>query len=104
MMRRAFTWAVFVGVTVVAFLIALGLGMVLPFPWGSIIGIVCAAAIGYWAGRFVLWPLRQVERRRHDDAEPVWERCAGPCGREYLYPHLCRRHMLCGLCHPPTTG
>jgi hypothetical protein len=34
-------------------------------------------------------------------AEPVWERCTGPCGREYAYPHLCREHMLCGLCHPP---
>lgn len=31
--------------------------------------------------------------------EPVWERCVG-CGREYRYPHLCRTHGLCGLCHP----
>lgn len=32
--------------------------------------------------------------------EEVWERCEG-CGREYRFPHLCRRHHLCGLCHPP---
>lgn len=30
---------------------------------------------------------------------PVWERCAGPCGREFAHPHLCRKHMLCGICH-----
>jgi hypothetical protein len=41
----------------------------------------------------------------HDpSAEPVWERCQGPCGREYAYPHLCRAHMLCGLCHPGEEG
>lgn len=32
-----------------------------------------------------------------------WERCEG-CGREYRYPHLCRKHRLCGLCHPPIDG
>lgn len=31
----------------------------------------------------------------------LWETCAD-CGREYRYPHLCREHMLCGTCHPPT--
>lgn len=30
---------------------------------------------------------------------PTWETCVN-CRREYLYPHLCRTHMLCGLCHP----
>lgn len=30
----------------------------------------------------------------------MWERCV-KCQEEYLYPHLCRKHMLCGLCHPP---
>lgn len=30
----------------------------------------------------------------------MWEKCEG-CGREYQYPHLCRQHHLCGLCHPP---
>lgn len=29
----------------------------------------------------------------------VWERCS-QCRREYLYPHLCREHLLCGRCHP----
>ena len=34
----------------------------------------------------------------------IWETCAG-CGREYAYPHLCRTHMLCGLCnHDHRTG
>lgn len=33
-------------------------------------------------------------------AAGTYELCAGSCGREYLYPHLCRTHMLCGLCHP----
>jgi hypothetical protein len=32
--------------------------------------------------------------------DTVWEICA-ECGREFLYPHLCREHSLCGLCHPP---
>lgn len=50
----------------------------------------------------------QVEGLAQDDAEMVvalarslascWERCAS-CAREYRYPHLCREHMLCGLCH-----
>lgn len=31
--------------------------------------------------------------------EPIWELCTGPCGREYRYPYLCRKHMLCGICH-----
>jgi len=34
-----------------------------------------------------------------------WERCTS-CRREYRHPHLCREHMLCGLCHhasEPTT-
>lgn len=30
----------------------------------------------------------------------IWEKCR-QCGKEYRYPHLCREHMLCGLCHPP---
>lgn len=30
----------------------------------------------------------------------AFERCR-QCGQEYLYPHLCRTHMLCGMCHPP---
>jgi hypothetical protein len=34
-------------------------------------------------------------------AEPVWEKCQGPCNGEYEYPHLCREHLLCGYCHPP---
>lgn len=34
------------------------------------------------------------------EPDVVWERCEG-CGYEYRYPHLCRTHMLCGLCHPP---
>ena len=38
------------------------------------------------------------ERNRRP--EPKWERCV-ECGREYAYPHLCREHGLCGLCHPP---
>lgn len=29
---------------------------------------------------------------------PLYERCSG-CGGEFLYPHLCREHMLCGSCH-----
>lgn len=33
----------------------------------------------------------------------LWERCAN-CRREYRYPHLCREHMLCGLCHPRETS
>jgi len=32
-------------------------------------------------------------------SQAVWERCEG-CGHEYRYPHLCRAHHLCGLCHP----
>jgi hypothetical protein len=28
----------------------------------------------------------------------TWERCTG-CGNEFAYPHLCRQHMLCGICH-----
>lgn len=32
-------------------------------------------------------------------AKVVWERCTGSCGREYRYPYLCRKHMLCGDCH-----
>lgn len=35
-------------------------------------------------------------------SESAWETCAA-CGREYLYPHLCRKHRLCGLCHPAVT-
>jgi hypothetical protein len=31
--------------------------------------------------------------------ETVWEKCTGTCGREYRYPYLCRKHMLCGECH-----
>ncbi|HEX7173506.1 MAG TPA: hypothetical protein VF365_12980 [Candidatus Limnocylindria bacterium] len=30
----------------------------------------------------------------------LWERCT-ECKQQYRYPHLCREHMLCGLCHPP---
>lgn len=30
----------------------------------------------------------------------TWERCAG-CEKDYRFPHLCREHLLCGLCHPP---
>jgi hypothetical protein len=29
----------------------------------------------------------------------AFERCVN-CRREYLYPHICRTHSLCGLCHP----
>lgn len=29
----------------------------------------------------------------------LWETCTG-CGREYAWPHLCRAHLLCGICHP----
>jgi hypothetical protein len=39
------------------------------------------------------------------DLPPVsdkWEACKR-CGKEYAYPHLCREHMLCGVCHPPIT-
>jgi hypothetical protein len=36
-----------------------------------------------------------------DATSPIWERCEGGCGREYRFPHLCRTHRLCGLCHPP---
>jgi len=32
----------------------------------------------------------------------IWERCSG-CEQQYRYPHMCREHMLCGLCHPPVT-
>jgi uncharacterized protein (DUF983 family) len=32
-------------------------------------------------------------------ADLVWEECRN-CGREYLFPHLCRTHRLCGVCHP----
>jgi hypothetical protein len=35
-----------------------------------------------------------------DDPDAVWEACEA-CGRWYRYPHLCRAHRLCGLCHPP---
>lgn len=31
--------------------------------------------------------------------EEIWETCAG-CGRQYAFPHLCREHLLCGVCHP----
>jgi hypothetical protein len=37
------------------------------------------------------------EERAHL-AAPVWELCTG-CGWEFQYPHLCREHMLCGICH-----
>lgn len=30
----------------------------------------------------------------------LWETCTS-CGKDYRYPHLCREHLLCGLCHPP---
>jgi hypothetical protein len=32
--------------------------------------------------------------------EQIPETCTG-CGRVYAWPHLCREHRLCGLCHPP---
>jgi hypothetical protein len=32
-------------------------------------------------------------------APPVYERCGGWCGKEYLAPHICRTHALCGQCH-----
>ena len=46
-----------------------------------------------------VWATGQLQHLNRPD-EPAWERCTGPCGREYAYPHLCREHMLCGLCHP----
>ena len=33
--------------------------------------------------------------------DATWETCV-ECGWEFAYPHLCRKHMLCGMCHPPT--
>lgn len=33
------------------------------------------------------------------DHTGVYERCV-QCRREYRYPHVCREHHLCGLCHP----
>lgn len=38
------------------------------------------------------------EARAALSGEPTWETCTG-CGNEYRYPHLCRAHMLCGICH-----
>lgn len=43
--------------------------------------------------------LAALAEEREKLAAGTWERCAGPCGREYQYPHLCRTHMLCGICH-----
>lgn len=34
-----------------------------------------------------------------EQEQVIWELCTGPCGREYRYPYLCRKHMLCGICH-----
>lgn len=31
---------------------------------------------------------------------PIWEECE-QCHQEFRFPHLCRTHRLCGLCHPP---
>jgi hypothetical protein len=28
----------------------------------------------------------------------TYETCTG-CSNEFAYPHLCRQHMLCGVCH-----
>lgn len=33
------------------------------------------------------------------DEPVIWEICL-QCQREFMYPHLCRTHMLCGMCHP----
>lgn len=30
----------------------------------------------------------------------VLEECTS-CGGLFKYPHLCREHMVCGMCHPP---
>jgi hypothetical protein len=48
-------------------------------------------------------PIRVIDEDGQELASgsPFWERCEGSCGQEYAYPHLCREHMLCGLCHPP---
>ena len=31
----------------------------------------------------------------------LWETCV-ECGDDYAWPHLCRTHLLCGICHPAT--
>lgn len=51
----------------------------------------------YWLGPD---GLRYWDGEQWQEPEVVWERCEG-CGHEYRYPHLCRTHRLCGLCHPP---
>lgn len=33
-----------------------------------------------------------------DQTSPIYERCV-KCKVEYRWPHLCRKHGLCGLCH-----
>ena len=58
----------------------------------------------------VQW-VEAIDRRATDPGDPrtaarrpptttIWEKCAA-CGDQFAYPHLCREHMLCGICHPP---
>jgi hypothetical protein len=36
--------------------------------------------------------------RKRNPLTAIWERCTG-CGQEFAFPHLCREHQLCGICH-----
>lgn len=41
---------------------------------------------------------RVLAEERAKLAAGTWEPCVR-CGKEFAYPHLCRTHMLCGICH-----
>lgn len=57
------------------------------------------------------WQVRRApgaDRQKWERLEAIrevllWERCTN-CGKDYRYPHLCREHYLCGLCHPLVGG
>ena len=68
---RRFTAAVFLGVSVVAFLVSLALERLLGFPWGFVAGIVAGSAIGWWAGGRILYPLLRVGRPADPEEPPT---------------------------------